>query len=250
MCSVVILHRPGTDYPVLVGANRDEMVGRPWRRPGRHWDDRPNVVAALDDLAGGSWLGINDEGVLAAVLNRRGTLGPAEGKRSRGELVLEALDHADAVLAARALSALDPSAYRPFNLVVLDNRDGFVLSGLGEGRILVRPLPEGLTMVTASDPDDPADPRIGRYRRRFSEARPPDPVKDDWSGWERLLADRDHGPGTDVRAAMSFMTPEGFGTSSSALIALPSIERPDLPPVWRFAAGRPGEVPWETVELG
>ena len=29
-------------------------------------------------------------------LNRKGTLGPATGKRSRGELVLEALDHAEA----------------------------------------------------------------------------------------------------------------------------------------------------------
>lgn len=249
MCSVVILRRPEEDYPLLVGANRDEMASRPWRPPGRHWGDRPNVVAGLDGLARGSWLGLNDEGVLAAVLNRKGTLGPAEGKRSRGEIVLEALDHADAVLAARALCALDPSAYRPFNLVVLDNRDGFVLSGFGGGRILVRTLPEGLTMVTASDPDDPGDPRIRRYRRRFLDS-PPDPAAGDWSGWERLLADRGPGTGTDARTAMNFMTPGGFGTSSSALIALPSVERPDLPPVWRFAAGRPGEVPWEPVALG
>lgn len=249
MCSVVILRRPEADRPVLLGANRDEMAGRPWRPPGRHWSDRPNVVAAMDDMAGGSWLGLNDEGVLAAVLNRKGTLGPAEGKRSRGELVLEALDHADAVLAARALGDLDPSAYRPFNLVILDNRDGFVLTGLGGGRISVQPLPDGLSMITASGPGDPDDDRIRRYHRRFAEARPPDPEADDWEAWEALLADREHGPGTDVRAAMCFATQSGFGTSSSALIALPSVERPDLRPVWRFAAGRPGEVPWEPVEL-
>jgi len=84
MCTLVLLRRPGHQWPLILGANRDEMVGRPWKPPGRHWDDRPNVVAGLDELAGGSWLGVNDEGVVAAVLNRVGTLGPADGKRSRG----------------------------------------------------------------------------------------------------------------------------------------------------------------------
>jgi uncharacterized protein with NRDE domain len=64
------------------------------------------LVAGLDVLAGGSWLGINDWGLVAAVLNRHGSLGPEANRRSRGELVLEALDHADAVAAAEALSHL------------------------------------------------------------------------------------------------------------------------------------------------
>jgi len=105
MCTLVILRRPDHRWPVLIGANRDEMIDRPWDPPGRHWPDRPEVVAGLDKLAGGSWLGINDWGVAAAVLNRHGSLGPAPGIRSRGELVLEALDHADAAAAAEALAA-------------------------------------------------------------------------------------------------------------------------------------------------
>ena len=94
MCTLVVLRRPGDDWPLILGANRDEMIARPWRPPGRHWPDRPEVVAGLDELAQGSWLGINDHGVVAGILNRFGTLGPAPGQRSRGELVLEALDHA------------------------------------------------------------------------------------------------------------------------------------------------------------
>src|SRR6185369_12562384 len=100
MCTVVILRRPGATWPTLIAANRDERQDRPWSPPGPHWPDRPEVVAGLDHLAGGSWLGINAHGLAAAILNRQGTLGPADGKRSRGELVLEALDHADAVDAA------------------------------------------------------------------------------------------------------------------------------------------------------
>ena len=70
MCSVVVLRRPGHDWPVILGANRDEMSRRPWLPPGRHWRDRPWVVAGLDQEAGGSWLGLNDHGLIAGIMNR------------------------------------------------------------------------------------------------------------------------------------------------------------------------------------
>src|SRR5205085_12253931 len=110
MCTLVILRRPEHAWPVIIGANRDEMIDRPARPPARHWPDRAEVVGGLDELAGGSWLGLNDWGVAAAVLNRHGSLGPAAGRRSRGELLLEALDHADAVSAAAAPGHLEPAA--------------------------------------------------------------------------------------------------------------------------------------------
>ena len=93
MCTLVILYRPDHDWPVLIAANRDEMLDRAWSAPARHWPDRPEVVAGRDKLAGGSWLGVNDHGVAAGILNRLGSLGPDANKRTRGELVLEALDH-------------------------------------------------------------------------------------------------------------------------------------------------------------
>ncbi|NBP73538.1 MAG: hypothetical protein EBU57_10365, partial [Alphaproteobacteria bacterium] len=67
MCTVVILRRPGHDWPLLIAANRDEMAGRPWDPPARHWPDRENVVAGIDRLAGGTWMGLNDEGVAACI---------------------------------------------------------------------------------------------------------------------------------------------------------------------------------------
>src|SRR3546814_5219481 len=109
MCTVVILRRPGEAWPLIVAANRDELLDRTWREPARHWPDRPEVVAGLDELAGGSWLGLNDHGIVAAILNRRHSLGPAPDKRSRGELVLDALDHADAADADRKSTRLNSS---------------------------------------------------------------------------------------------------------------------------------------------
>ncbi len=252
MCSVVILYRPDHRWPILFAANRDEMKGRPWAAPGRHWPDRADVVAGIDRLAGGSWLGVNDNGVLAAILNRADSLGPETGKRSRGELVLEALDHADASAAAEALGFLDPAAYRSFNMVVADNRDAYWLRSIGrpEGWIDVERLAPGLSMVTAHDRNDAANSRrIRAYLPRFEKAPAPDPDAGDWSGWQRLLADRRFDQGGGPYDAMNIATEGGFGTVSSSLIALPGPGAGTLPAIWLFAPGHPDESTFESVDL-
>ncbi|MFO0997661.1 MAG: NRDE family protein [Alphaproteobacteria bacterium] len=241
MCTVVILRRPDEPWPLLLAANRDEMLARPSRPPGRHWSDRPNVIAGLDELAGGSWLGLNDEGVLAAVMNRRGSLGPADGMRSRGELVLEALDHADARDAAEALSALDAQSYRAFNLIVADNQDAYWLKGLGpDGPKTVEAfsVPAGLSMITASDRNDRTSARIRTYLPKFEAATVPDPERGEWSAWESLLRCRAHAPGTAAEDAMTIVTDYGFGTVSRSLIAVPGTGVRDRRPVWRYADGQ------------
>ncbi|HEY4133706.1 MAG TPA: NRDE family protein [Alphaproteobacteria bacterium] len=267
MCTLVILRRPDHDWPLLVAANRDEMGTRPWKRPARHWDDRPDVVAGLDETAGGSWLGLNDHGLIAGVLNRPGSLGPAEGKRSRGELVLEALDHADADVAAKALAELDPAAYRPFNLVIADDRNGFWLRSDGKG-IRLAAIPEGLSMITSSDLNDAASPRIRDYLPRFRAAAVPDPERDDWADWQALMGQRDHAPEAGPRGAVNIVTDTPYGTVSSSLIAMPAYDarwgvdlqkagdeqripgqNPPKPPIWLFAAGHPDETGYQRVKL-
>jgi len=244
VCTLVILRRPGHDWPVLLAANRDEMLARPWRPPARHWPDRAEVVAGLDEEAGGTWLGLNDDGVAAAILNRRGSLGPEAGMRTRGELVLDALDHADAATAASALSALEASNYRPFNMVVADNRDAYWLANRDGSSVTVEAVPAGLSMVTAWDLNDPGSGRIRRFRPRFLAAAIPDPAAGDWNAWIALLGSRgvDGGGDDDQReAAMNVVTDFGFGTLSSSLIALPGPAGPVSDRVWLFAAGRPDE---------
>jgi hypothetical protein len=274
MCTLILLRRPGAAWPLVLATNRDELARRRARPPGRHWPDRAEVVAGLDVQAGGSWLGINDHGVVAGVLNRTGTLGPAAGKRSRGELVLEALDHADAAAAAHALSDLDPDAYRPFNLVIADRRDAFWLrhagalpgfafrtvtgawrevaahqlpgTAIGGGArpaaIECHPIPAGVSMITARDLNDQGSPRVRRYLPRFRSAPPPDPGRDDWDAWITLLADR-HSDDGDPHGAMTVVTDGPYGTLSSCLIALPAVGAP----VMKFADGRPDQVRFEPV---
>ncbi len=254
MCTVVILRRPGHDWPLLLAANRDEMRDRAWAPPARHWPERYHVVAGIDLEASGTWLGLNDDGLVAAVLNRPQSLGPAAGYRSRGELPLEALDHADADAAAQALADIDPAAYRTFNMVVADQCDAFWLRSAGgevgaaeEAGVEVMALPEGLSMITAHGRNDTSDPRIRDTLPRFEAAPTPDPEAGDWASWESLLASREHGSGDGPGDAMNVLTDAGFGTVSSSLIALPTPARMGARPLWLFAPGRPDEAGFEAV---
>lgn len=237
MCSVIILRRPAHPrFPLLIAANRDELATRSSTAPGRHWPDRPDVVAGRDDEAGGSWLGLNDFGVVAAILNRQGTLGPEAGKRSRGDLVLEALDHADADAAATALAHLDPEAYRPFNLLVADAANAFWIRHAGDGMVRSQALDPGLAMLTSRELDDTSSPRIRRYLPLFRTADTPDPDQADWSSWQLLLASTATETG-DPRDAMCIHTDTAYGTVSSSLIALPPL--PNDPAIWHYAPGAP-----------
>ncbi len=261
MCTAVFLRRPGSSWPLMFAGNRDEMRDRPWRGPARHWADRPEVVAGLDELSGGSWLGVNDWGVLAVVLNRYGSLGPAPDKRSRGELPLEALDHAEARAAAEALAELDPAAYRSFNLVVADHRDAFWINNPGvdevaDGqtpRIGVEALPEGLSMLTACDLNDTRSPRVRRYLPAFRDSAAPDPDSGDWSAWQALLAARAHEPDAGPTGAMTFETDFGFATVCSAMAALPrppqTLEEKPVPPLLLFAPGPPDRAEFAKVAI-
>jgi uncharacterized protein with NRDE domain len=246
LCTVVLLRRPGHPWPLLLAANRDELEGRPSAPPGRHWEERAQVTAGLDRQAGGSWLGVNDDGLVAAVLNRHGTLGPEPGKRSRGELVLEALDHCEAAVAAELLCALDPQAWRPFNLVVADAQTAWWLRHAGDGQVHAAPLAPGLSIIEAGELNDPHSARTRRYLPRFAAAPPPDPAADDWAAWQALLADRGGDTG-DPRDAMCIVTEGTYGTRSSSLIALPA--DPAEPARWLHADGRPGEAAWRRVAL-
>jgi uncharacterized protein with NRDE domain len=239
MCTVVLLIRPADPWPLILAANRDEMLDRAWDRPAPHWPDLPDVVAGRDRSGGGTWMGVNRHGVVAAVLNRQGSLGPAAGKRSRGELPLLALAHRSAAEAAAALAALDAGAWRSFNLVLADSTGAVFVRGLGHGHPDVQRFAPGIHMVTAHDPDDPDSPRVARHLTRFQSA--PAPRPGDWRAWQTILADRSGPAGEQINVVPR----SGFGTVCASLLAMPRAGQP----VWLFAAGPPHAAPFQPVTL-
>ena len=66
MCLLALLFRVMPDAPVIAGANREERTRG--GDPPRVLDGR--VLAGTDPVAGGTWFGVNEHGVLIAVTNR------------------------------------------------------------------------------------------------------------------------------------------------------------------------------------
>ena len=227
MCSI-ILRRDETG--LCIAANRDEMASRPWDPPADYW---PGICGGRDLLAGGTWAAVNRHGVVAALLNRQGTLGPATGKESRGMLPLLALTQPSARAGLAHLRDLDCGRYRSFNLVLADALGAILLRGLEAGRPDVEILPSGTTMITSGEPNDTACPRIARHLPRFT-ASP-------FAQWGALLADS-FGP----RAAqINIPSSEnnGFGTVCAMLIRLPR----QGAPAHCFAAGPPDKAPFQPI---
>ena len=244
MCTVLLLLRPHERWPLLIAANRDERLDRPFEPPARWWPDAPGIVAARDVLGGGSWFGVNDDGVVATIVNGMDRLGPLPGKSSRGGLVLRALREREASDAARAIGALAAADYRGFALLVADRRSAFAVTS-DERTIRVDDLVPGHHMVTPDGVDLPSSPRYAAHFIPFRNAAAPDPARGDWSAWTELLR---HADEDDPHRAMTVAVPEhAFGTVCSELLALPAA--PAGEPVLMFANGPPTQAPYERIDL-
>ncbi len=118
MCLLLALRRPGE---LVIAANRDERLSRPWKPPSLLVVDPP-VFGGADLVAGGSWLAVNLEaGFAVAVTNAR--LGAPPGERSRGQLVVDAAMERSLADAVALLAEVDLERYGPFNLLVADVTD-------------------------------------------------------------------------------------------------------------------------------
>jgi uncharacterized protein with NRDE domain len=167
MCLIALFFRVVEDSPLVVGANREEAYARGGEPP--HLLDGPcRAVAGTDPLAGGTWLGINAQGLVVAVTNRRKSEVPP-WPRSRGLLARELLGCAAAVAAAeQAARELGRNVYAGCNVVCADPSAAVVV--LFGDWLRVRPLPPGIHVLTNHDINDGSDRRLG-YALRWLRGR-------------------------------------------------------------------------------
>lgn len=168
MCTLAIYVRQLPGFPLVIAANRDEFLDRDATGP-ELLAAAPRVVGGRDLRAGGTWLAMSADGVVAGLLNRRTGSLPDATKRSRGELPLRALAAGSAAAAARVVGALDPAAYNAFNLLVADRDEAWVAQNHDDEMRHV-PLEPGLHLVSNLDVDDPTCPKIARSHVRFAAA--------------------------------------------------------------------------------
>src|SRR5262249_9224945 len=89
MCLLAIFFRIAEDAPLIVGANREEAYAR-GGEPPQLLDGPCRAVGGRDPVAGGTWLAVNEHGVVIAVTNRPKMQLPA-APRSRGLLARDLL---------------------------------------------------------------------------------------------------------------------------------------------------------------
>ncbi|MDY0250239.1 MAG: NRDE family protein [Pseudomonas sp.] len=163
MCLIVFAWQPNSRQPLLLLANRDEMHARP-SAPLAQWSDQPSVYAGRDLEAGGTWLGISEQGRFAALTNIRDMSLPL-GRQSRGALVSDYLTAQETPQAYLQQVATQVSQYSGFNLLVGDLQSIWYLSSTQPRPMRLVPGVYGLCNGSLDTPW----PKLVRARSLFSE---------------------------------------------------------------------------------
>ena len=165
MCMLAILYRVAKNTPILLAANREESVTRPTQFP-KIQSGTPRVVCGTDKLASGTWLGVNQFGLLVTVTNRARTRPPLE-PRSRGLLCRELLDCRTAREAAElACKELSTGRYAGANYLCADGKYAAVV--YGGHRVEVVELQPGLHTLSSGNLNDARDERHEFVRRMLT----------------------------------------------------------------------------------
>jgi uncharacterized protein with NRDE domain len=134
VCLLIALFQVVDDAPLIVAANRDELFARPAVPMTVLRERDPRVLGGRDELAGGTWLAVNEHGVVAGLTNQPAAHGRDASKRSRGELPLAFTACRSAADAVRdVVPELDPERYNPCWMLVAD-RESLFSVGLASGR--------------------------------------------------------------------------------------------------------------------
>lgn len=142
MCLVLFAVGLHPQYPLIILSNRDEFYERA-TTPAQHWDEDPHVFAGKDFVAGGTWLGVNDQGCFACLTNYRNPAAYDPSKQSRGLLVKDYLSSKEPISPSVYIEKIAPVAshYNPFNLVVGSMSDILYYSNVDKKSM---PLTSGL----------------------------------------------------------------------------------------------------------
>jgi hypothetical protein len=235
MCLLAVQYRLVPESPILIAANREEYYDRPSLSPSIQ-SGKPRALCGIDQRCGGTWLGVNQNGMFVGLCNRM-TRVPKAGERSRGLLALDVLRCGSARKGLdKALDELSRTRYAGFNMVIADYTEGWVLYNEDQEPD-VRDLPEGLSIIGARNLNDPGDERVQMAQRLLTLQTLDSPVKF-LAVASKVFA---RGPTGNGRPGM-VIRGQGYGTVSSSLIAL-GVKPRDA--IYQHATGAPDQVKYE-----
>jgi uncharacterized protein with NRDE domain len=216
---LVVASRVVDGEPLIVGANRDEVLERPSTAVTVLQETRPRVLGGRDELSLGTWLAINEHGVCAGLTNQ--PLGEAKdpSMRSRGELPLALARHASAAAAVEALlSTRRPSDYNGSWLLVGDRTGLFFVDFTGSGDGTAVALPPGFHVLENRPIGEPSR-KVDLVRKELDETVDGDGVV---AAFQRILTDHRNPDGAERPNGANCVHLEEFGTRSSCLVRVPS----------------------------
>lgn len=236
MCTILLAWRAIPGAPIVLAANRDELLDRP-TLPPHLLVQQPLIAGGQDALAGGTWLAVRGDGAVAAVTNRRSEFRDQQ-RRSRGELPLALLQTAGDAEAQALLDGIAAQQYNPFNALYASPRHAAVAEAHGDAATL-RALQPGLHVLTVFDLDDRSQVKVEALSARLE--RDAGAARDDPHALLEAMEDilRDHGaPGREgVDAACVHLERYGTVSSSSVLVT------DDGAITYRYAPGKPCVTP-------
>ena len=250
MCLLIVLAQQRDDLPLVVAANRDELLERPAIPMTVLREAGPRILGGRDEQAGGTWLAVNEAGVVAALTNRpvKGERDPT--KRSRGELPLMLARHTSAAAAVDAFAAR-PADYNPAWLLVGDRDALYAVDLAGDDEPVVERLGPGVHILE-NRPLGAESPKVDRVRslltgvgRISDEALIPrlHAALSDHQVPELSPADAEELGEFPVEVRAACVHTERYGTRWSAVITVPRSTA--QPPVFHYADGQPCQAPFE-----
>lgn len=225
MCLILFAYKIHPKYKLMVAANRDEFYQRP-TTPVHFWDDDPEILAGRDLEKMGTWMGMTKSGRFAALTNYRNPKEITEGKRSRGELVANALQYKGDIKEYMERLVRNNDSYPGYNLLAGDGDELYYYSNVGQKLIKVAPGiygvsnhllntewpkvqagKEGLAAILNSNQEDYVEPLLTLLQ------------KADQAPDERLPQT---GVSLELERMLSsmFIKSEGYGTRSSTVLLM------------------------------
>jgi uncharacterized protein with NRDE domain len=223
MCLILLACNQHPEYPLILAANRDEYFDRP-SGPLQFWDENPEVLAGKDLEKGGSWLGVNRGGKLAAVTNYHPDNGLSPGARSRGLLVKHYLYRDFSAMEYLQVLAGESGLYNGFNILLYDLESCYFFSNYVRQPVKLSAGFHGVSNGALTTPWPKVSKGIKGMEQVLKSGRCTDP-----EAYFELLSNRTvpedqalPDTGTEVelerKLAPIFVRGERYGTRSSSVI--------------------------------
>ena len=233
---IAVHYKKLPDAPLLIALNREEDPARE-SLPPKIQSGRPRSVCGVDLQAGGTWAGVNQHGLFAAVVNCPKKVLPGD-PRSRGLLCRELLGCQNAEEALdMAQRELLTGCYAGANFVCADRASGGVVHG-GDEIDIVKFKP-GLHIISENRVNDFNDYRQEFVRRILTLQRIDSAIS------FFAVASRAFSSSPDISGKMGILVKKpNKRTVSSMLISLTE-KTPRS--IMQFAPGSPDLCPYEDV---